>query len=255
MMFQGLNSREAETHWQSFLTRVAKELPQVQWRQAFHVAAVPAHYLWDPDFLKKYAPDMIGSDPRPGVSSRRIFWKGDAAETGQWLFGYHSQWLSEDLLAEERIQEIAEKLAFASNHWTVSLHFNKGLAGADEIVKQEALQTAVHPSVINAFALAIIAGGEQPKEPGQRPDPEKAKKASIAMQEAYEALQRLDPAGGSYLSEGDFFEKGWQQRFWGIENYKRLSKVKWTYDPDGLFFVHHGVGSEDWSEDGFTRKF
>ena len=25
------------------------------------------------------------------------------------------------------------------------------------------------------------------------------------------------------------------------------------YDPDGLFFVHHGVGSEEWSADGFTR--
>jgi hypothetical protein len=25
------------------------------------------------------------------------------------------------------------------------------------------------------------------------------------------------------------------------------------YDADGLFFVHHGVGSEDWSADGFTR--
>ena len=27
------------------------------------------------------------------------------------------------------------------------------------------------------------------------------------------------------------------------------------YDPDGLFFGHHGVGSEDWSEDGFTRLY
>ena len=25
------------------------------------------------------------------------------------------------------------------------------------------------------------------------------------------------------------------------------------YDPTGLLFVHHGVGSEDWSADGFTR--
>ena len=25
------------------------------------------------------------------------------------------------------------------------------------------------------------------------------------------------------------------------------------YDPAGLFFVHHGVGSEEWSADGFTR--
>jgi hypothetical protein len=29
--------------------------------------------------------------------------------------------------------------------------------------------------------------------------------------------------------------------------------VKRRYEPQGLFFVHHGVGSEGWSEDGFTR--
>jgi hypothetical protein len=28
---------------------------------------------------------------------------------------------------------------------------------------------------------------------------------------------------------------------------------KEKYDPDGLLFVHHGVGSEEWSPDGFTR--
>ena len=27
-----------------------------------------------------------------------------------------------------------------------------------------------------------------------------------------------------------------------------------NWDPDGLFFVHHGVGSEEWSADGFTRS-
>jgi len=32
-----------------------------------------------------------------------------------------------------------------------------------------------------------------------------------------------------------------------------LQTVKAKYDPEGLFFVHHGVGSEDWSDDGFTR--
>jgi hypothetical protein len=29
--------------------------------------------------------------------------------------------------------------------------------------------------------------------------------------------------------------------------------VKQKYDPAGLFFVHHGVGSEHWSADGFER--
>jgi len=30
-------------------------------------------------------------------------------------------------------------------------------------------------------------------------------------------------------------------------------RVKQRYDPDGVFTVHHGVGSEDWSVDGFTK--
>jgi hypothetical protein len=32
-----------------------------------------------------------------------------------------------------------------------------------------------------------------------------------------------------------------------------LAAVKHKYDPSGLFFVHHGVGSEEWSPDGFKR--
>ena len=43
-----------------------------------------------------------------------------------------------------------------------------------------------------------------------------------------------------------------ERAFWG-PNYPRLARIKHRYDPDGLFFAHHMVGSEDWSEDGFTR--
>jgi hypothetical protein len=32
-----------------------------------------------------------------------------------------------------------------------------------------------------------------------------------------------------------------------------LKAVKRKYDPEGLFFVHHGVGSDEWSADGFER--
>jgi hypothetical protein len=58
---------------------------------------------------------------------------------------------------------------------------------------------------------------------------------------------------GSYLSETNYFEPRWQQSFWGA-NYPRLLAVKKKYDPEGLFFVHHGVGSEEWSADGFNRR-
>jgi hypothetical protein len=34
-----------------------------------------------------------------------------------------------------------------------------------------------------------------------------------------------------------------------------LRAIKEKYDPAGLFVVHHGVGSEEWSSDGFTPGF
>ena len=57
---------------------------------------------------------------------------------------------------------------------------------------------------------------------------------------------------GSYVSESNYFNRNWQRDYWG-DHYSRLRGVKQRYDLDGLFFVRHGVGSEAWSEDGFTR--
>jgi FAD/FMN-containing dehydrogenase len=60
-------------------------------------------------------------------------------------------------------------------------------------------------------------------------------------------LRELTPAGGTYGNEADIAEPDWQNAFWG-ENYSRLLKIK-EVDPSGLFYVHHGVGSEDWVVD------
>jgi len=62
----------------------------------------------------------------------------------------------------------------------------------------------------------------------------------------------LIPGLSDYVSESNYFNPRWQAAYWG-ENYRRLRAVKAKYDPDGLFFGHNGVGSEDWSTDGFTR--
>ena len=67
-----------------------------------------------------------------------------------------------------------------------------------------------------------------------------------------EELRAVAPANGSYVSESNYFEKRWQQSYWGT-NYPRLAAVKAKYDPHGLFVVHNGVGSERWSSDGFTK--
>lgn len=66
-------------------------------------------------------------------------------------------------------------------------------------------------------------------------------------------IARVTPEAGSYVSESNFFERAWQRSFWG-ERYARLRAVKAKYDPEGLFFVDHGVDSENWSANGFVRR-
>jgi FAD/FMN-containing dehydrogenase len=65
-------------------------------------------------------------------------------------------------------------------------------------------------------------------------------------------IRKIAPDAGSYVSESNYFNASWQRAYWGA-NYAQLRAIKTKYDPDGLFFVHHGVGSENWSPDGFTR--
>jgi FAD/FMN-containing dehydrogenase len=75
---------------------------------------------------------------------------------------------------------------------------------------------------------------------------------AAAVTAAANELRSIVPKAGAYVSESNYFDQSWQQSFWG-PNYPRLKAVKAKYDPDGLFFVHHGVGSEEWSADGFVR--
>jgi FAD/FMN-containing dehydrogenase len=155
----------------------------------------------------------------------------------------------------DRPAALVDALFAASRHWRFALHFNKGLAGAPAETVAAARDTATNPAAAEAFALAISAAEEAPAfagiaghEPNLAKARDDAKKVSAAMGE----LRKLVPRHGSYVSESDYFEADWQGAFWGA-NYARLRAVKDSVDPDGLFFVHHGVGSEDWSPDGFTR--
>jgi hypothetical protein len=88
--------------------------------------------------------------------------------------------------------------------------------------------------------------------PGHEPDVAAARIQAEAVDKSMNEIRKLLPRVGSYVWETDYFQPHWQEAFWGV-NYDRLLAVKSKYDPDGLFFLHHGVGSEDWSADGFTR--
>jgi FAD/FMN-containing dehydrogenase len=143
----------------------------------------------------------------------------------------------------------------ASRHKRVELHFNKGLAGAPAEALAASRETATNPAALDAFALAIIADGEAPAYRGLARPAVKlaaARDNARAIDAATAELGRLVPNAGSYVSESNYFNASWQRAYWG-DNYSRLQAVKTKYDPDGLFVVYHGVGSEEWSPDGFTR--
>jgi FAD/FMN-containing dehydrogenase len=134
------------------------------------------------------------------------------------------------------------------------LHFNKGLFGAPPAAIEAAKNTATHPDVVDAFALAIIAAGGPPVFDGfPAPDVATAIAHRDRVHAAMKALRVAAPDTGAYVNECDYFQSDWQQRLWG-SNYPRLLEIKRRYDPDGLFYVHHGVGSEDWTDDGFARR-
>lgn len=255
MLFQGLSQSQAEEVWRPFLDWVAKAPQDFAWEAPATIVSLPARRLWDPAFLKQNRPDLIVADDRPGAPEGNFIWAGDQGEVGQFMHGYRSAWLPASLLESDQQSRLTDALVASSRHWNVSLHFNKGLAGAPENERAAARDTATNPVVLDAFALAIIGGSGPPAFAGIRghePDLAAARRNSSAINRAMEELLNVVPQPGSYVSESDFFERAWQQSFWG-PNYPRLAAVKKTYDPRGLFTVHHGVGSEDWSPDGFTR--
>ena len=77
-------------------------------------------------------------------------------------------------------------------------------------------------------------------------------KSLIAVMLKIDELLRVAPQG-AYVAESDFFEADWQRSFWGA-HYPRLAAAKRRYDAAGLFYAHHGVGSETWSADGWTPE-
>lgn len=255
MVFQGLDEEEAAAAWQPFLDHVAAAPDDYVIEQPLGFLVAPARRLWDAAFLAQYAPGLAVPDDRPDATPGQFSWAGNQGEVGQFLHGYRSAWLPADLLETDRRPELVEALFAAARRWTVSLHFNKGLAGAPADVISSARDTAMNPAVVDAFALAIIAGeGPRvlPGVAGHEPDLAPARRDARRIDVAMDELLKVAPGAGSYVSESDYFEENWQRSFWG-SNYERLAAVKREYDPDGLFFVHHGVGSEEWSADGFTR--
>jgi hypothetical protein len=251
MVSQGLGPEQTRAAWQPFFDWV-KASPDDFDLVSPGASAWDARTWWDLDKRSS----VYARDTREGAPAHHGWGKGDQGEVGIFLHGYDSLWLPASLLQKDRQRSLADALFAASRHQMVRLHIGKGLAGAPDDVRAAALRTATNPAVVDAFTLVIIAEGERPPAyPGYpRPaiDLEAARKNARDIDLAAAELRKIAPDSGSYVSESNYFNRRWQQEYWG-GNYPKLRCIKSKYDAEGLFVVHHGVGSEEWSADGFSR--
>lgn len=253
MVFQGLDRDAAQAVWAPFFAwvRARKEYSFAEPA----VMAIPAREFWNPRYFAQHAPGIMTMDGGVNASPDRYFWTGDGEQAGWFIHAYQSTWLPSALLAGEGQARLVDALCAAADHWNVGLHFNKGLAGGAQSAVAATRATAMNPGVLDAFALAIIAGAGGPAFPGMpgaAPDEERARRAAGEIGKAIAPLLRVAPKAGTYVSESDYFQPRWQDAYWG-SHYPRLLRIKDAVDPERLFYVHHGVGSEGWSADGFTR--
>ncbi len=281
MVSQGLDIEQAKKVWQPFLDWVARSPNAYSLEGRTPFASIPARHFWDMQWWKEHWPEaafprngsilhallddvlvhvmsqpILDFDQRPGAGPNNGWWKGNTGEAAWFIWGYESLWMPESLLENDDSQQRLADALFASSRISgVSLHFNKGLAGAPPDAIAGAKDTATNPAVLTAFALVIVGDGQPPAYPGipgHEPSIVDGRKAAARIDQCVDQLRTIVPNGGAYVSESNYFEKGWQQAYWG-GNYPRLAEIKRKYDPDGLFVVHNGVGSEQWSKDGFTK--
>jgi FAD/FMN-containing dehydrogenase len=245
MVFQGLTEAEAARTWAPLFAWVTDRERAADYTLAEPmVPALPAKDFWNADVLGPTG--LIVIDDRPRAPEGYFYWKVDAGQVGQVLHAYQSTWLSQRLLDPERQPALVDALIRASQVGSVSLHCNKGLAGASPKVLDWTRDTSMNPAVLDAFALAIASANEPPAYPGiagHEPDVAQGRRDARVVAAAMAPLKALAERPASYLSEADYFQDDWQTSFWG-DHYTRLARVKDRYDPGGLFSVHHGVGAE-----------
>jgi FAD/FMN-containing dehydrogenase len=276
----GLDREKANDVWRLFLDWVSGSSSICSLEDQVIIGTVPARHWWNGLWWKEHWPEIafprdgflrsllddvlvrvmsqpvLAFDERSGANHDNAWWLGNTSECGWYIWGYQSLWLPESLLENDSQQRLADALFAGSRHFEIGLHFNKGLAGAPPDAIAAAKDTATNPAVLSAFALAIVAHGQDrayPGIPGHEPSVEEGRQAAELIERCMNELRAVAPNGGAYVSESNYFEKGWQQSYWGV-NYPRLAEIKRKYDPHGLFIVHNGVGSEEWSADGFTRR-
>ncbi len=146
MVFQGLDGDAATAVWKPFFDWLAARPNDFALQAPPFIAALPARHFWDAAFLKANAPDFVLNDDRPGAPSGNVFWRSNIGEAGWFIQGYGSVWMPGPLIEPANQPRLVDALFAATRQWRVTLHFNKGLAGAPAEEVAAARDTATNPA-------------------------------------------------------------------------------------------------------------
>ena len=208
-------------------------------------ADVAAHAPW------------VRPDPRPGAPADHAWWRGDSDQVSAFLYGYESLWLPASLLEPDQRGRLADALYEASRHFDVLLHVNKGPAGGSpEALAPPRGTPSTNPEVPERSRPgASSPPAACPTIPAIRPSttrPPIVQGGRHRRRPPPSCCPKPRPAAPTSRKE-QLLQPHWREAFWGSPLSAPQAAIKARYDPAGLFFLRHGVGSEDWSADGFTR--
>ncbi len=145
-------------------------------------------------------------------------------------------WPPMEMLNSKNIQSFSEAISQASVKSTdVIFELSKGLGGGSHAAIRRFKKTATNPGAADAIGFLAVGDvmqnifpdvkGHDPKEHAQMLD-KYIQNTRLAMQIINNAIVKATGKyPGAYINETTYFEKNWQQAFWG-NNYLRLLRVK-----------------------------
>lgn len=253
MFFQGVSGQEAQAAWDEMGEWLINH--KSEYAVNTNTMLIPPEQMWDANFWEKNNPNFIQLNPSQSGIPGAYWYTMNNSELFRYWYSYQSWWIPQSLFKESRIDKLAETVFLASRLINVEFHTFKGLAGASKDAIEFTQATSTNPAIFNASGIIIISSGNNQVYPGVANKDLDHKEAEIVSHKIIKAIQyfmQLAPQSGAYLNEADYFQKDWQRVFWG-DNYSRLLKIKKKYDPQGLFYCHHCVGSEFWDAAGMCR--
>ena len=250
-----LSADQARAAWQPLVDWLHAQGPAFS-TSGLHVRGNPARGYWDVEGMHRAGSTNLSYDARPGASSIHAWWSDDEEEVGIFLYGYDSLWLPKSLLEKAARPKLADALFDASRADDCPASFQQrpgrragpshrgGARHRHQSQSDGRLLPRHHRHRRQVRAIRACRPPMTRRRPRTAPGASPAPPPSCA---------RSPPMPVPTCRRAISSTRIGGEHYWGT-NYPRLAAIKAKYDPDGLFTVHHGVGSEAWSDDGFTRR-